>query len=265
MSNSTMLLESNSIPVPVQLAQKLAEEHKSWGVSAAVFVQQLHYWTLKESGELIDGKRWIYNSYEKWREQLCWLTDYGFRKVKQLLIDAGIILVQQLGLRQEGRDRSCWYALNYEHEWLKPLQDAHPLNYSTDGQVDCATDASVNCATDHIESEITPENTSDIEAQEEKSFPQEEKENRLTPEQLIEKYYDQLKIYRINPLIWRDETLVENPLFKPVLTALAKVPPLVAERGIQSFLSWMRSATDSQVESIYKDRYKALIAYIRKW
>jgi uncharacterized Zn finger protein (UPF0148 family) len=156
-----MLLESNSIPVPTQLAQKLATTFKSWGVSAAVFVQQLHYWTLKESGEQIDGKRWIYNSYEKWRNQLRWLTDYGFRKIKQLLIDEGIILVKQLRLREQGRDRTCWYAINYEHEYLQGL-----ILDSTDGEVDCATDGEVDCATNHIETKITANSSSETTTEE---------------------------------------------------------------------------------------------------
>lgn len=108
-----------SIPLPVSLAAGLQSAFKSLTAASALFVQQLHYWTGKQLGEIVDGRRWIYNSYEKWRFQMPWLSDYGFRKVRQLLVDAGIILVEQLGLREQGRDRSCWYALNYEHELIK--------------------------------------------------------------------------------------------------------------------------------------------------
>jgi hypothetical protein len=43
----------------------------------------LHYWTGKQLGEEVGGRRWIYNSYEKWRFQMPWLSDYGFRKVRR--------------------------------------------------------------------------------------------------------------------------------------------------------------------------------------
>jgi len=107
-----------SIPLPVQLAGKLQSEFKSLTASAALFIQQLHYWTCKQFGKIVEGRRWIYNSYQKWRDQMPWLSDYGFRKVRRLLVEAGIVKVEQLGLREQGRDRSCWYALNYEHEFL---------------------------------------------------------------------------------------------------------------------------------------------------
>ncbi len=97
-----------SIPLPVNLAGGLQSTFKSLTAASALFVQQLHYWTGKQLGEEVGGRRWIYNSYEKWRFQMPWLSDYGFRKVRQLLVDAGIILVEQLGLRDGGRDRSCW-------------------------------------------------------------------------------------------------------------------------------------------------------------
>lgn len=121
-----------SILLPVNLAGKLQSTFKSLTAPGALFVQQLHYWTGKQLGEVHKGRRWIYNSYEKWRFQMPWLSDYGFRKVRQMLIDAGIILVEQLGLREQGRDRSCWYALNYEHELL-----ADDPWFSTSPSVDC--------------------------------------------------------------------------------------------------------------------------------
>lgn len=131
---------------------------------------------------------------------------------------------------------------------------------STDGEVDCSTSASVECATNDIETDTSSETTSDIQMQEEKSFPQEEKESRLTPEQLVEKYYDQLKFYQIYPLIWRDDQLVKNPCFEPVLKALTKVPPLVAERAIQAFLQWVRSAKN--VDDLYSVLESAIY---KKW
>ncbi|MDJ0577122.1 MAG: hypothetical protein QNJ65_18420 [Xenococcaceae cyanobacterium MO_234.B1] len=35
-------------------------------INAAVIIQQLHYWLRKDVGVVIDGVRWVYNSFESW-------------------------------------------------------------------------------------------------------------------------------------------------------------------------------------------------------
>ena len=35
-------------------------------INAAVIIQQLHYWLQKDVGVVIDGVRWVYNSFESW-------------------------------------------------------------------------------------------------------------------------------------------------------------------------------------------------------
>ncbi len=49
-------------------------------INAAVIIQQLHYWLNKNVGVIIDGIRWIYNSFESWvKEQFKWLSVWKFR------------------------------------------------------------------------------------------------------------------------------------------------------------------------------------------
>ncbi|OWY62832.1 hypothetical protein B7486_56305, partial [cyanobacterium TDX16] len=92
-------------------------------------VQQIHYYMSQQFGSvpnqvketLVDGRRWIFKSYESWKQTFPWLTDYAFRKVRLLLVELGLIEVKQLGLRQSGRDRTCWYTVNYEHPFLQQL------------------------------------------------------------------------------------------------------------------------------------------------
>ena len=35
-------------------------------INAEVIIQQLHYWLQKDVGVVIDGVRWVYNSFESW-------------------------------------------------------------------------------------------------------------------------------------------------------------------------------------------------------
>lgn len=113
----SMLLESNSIPLPIELAVQLREYLKTRASDAALFVQQLHYWISKKQGLLHDGKRWIYNSYDEWREQLRWLTEWDFRVITSTLKAHGLIEFKQLA--SDKRDRTGYYTINYDHDWIK--------------------------------------------------------------------------------------------------------------------------------------------------
>ncbi|OWY64395.1 hypothetical protein B7486_47590 [cyanobacterium TDX16] len=103
-----------------------------------------------------DGRRWIYKSYESWRTEVFpWLSDYAFRKVRSLLVGLGLIEVKQLGLRQSGRDRTCWYTVNYEHPFLQQL-------ISPDPQRDHSTDADGSNSTVDEGERAVSESHSDI-------------------------------------------------------------------------------------------------------
>lgn len=123
------LLLPNSIPTPVDLAIKLREDLKTRASDAAMFLQQVHYWLTKEEGFLYteeeEGQppqthRWIWNTYQQWREkQFPWWTDWDFRVITKKLRELDLIVFKQL--KDCGRDRTGCYRLNYEHKWLKAL------------------------------------------------------------------------------------------------------------------------------------------------
>ncbi|OWY59298.1 hypothetical protein B7486_75330, partial [cyanobacterium TDX16] len=132
--------------------------------NCAAFVQQIHFYITQEFGSIPsqvkqmceDGRRWIYKSYESWRTEVFpWLSDYAFRKVRALLVELGLIEVEQLGLRQQGRDRTCWYTVNYEHPFLQQL-------ISPDPQRDNSTDADGSNSTVDEGERAVSESHSDI-------------------------------------------------------------------------------------------------------
>lgn len=152
-------LQPNSVPVPITLAQKLTPLLNHLAPTAAMLVQQIHYWIGKGGGDIYEERRWIYNAFTKWKKDFSWLTDYSFRKIKRILSELGIIKAKQLGLRQHGRDRSCWYTLDYQHEFIKDsLKDSH--SKSTDGTEAISTDGIVDKSTHH-NNKTTPNTTSE--------------------------------------------------------------------------------------------------------
>ncbi len=84
-----------------EIAEKLED------INAAVILQQLHYWLQKDVGVVIDGVRWVYNSFESWvRNQFKWLSVWQFRKSMSLLRSLGIVNV----IRYKAK---CWNQTNY--------------------------------------------------------------------------------------------------------------------------------------------------------
>ena len=91
-----------------EIASKLED------INAAVIIQQLHYWMGKENtGVVIDGVRWVYNSFESWvRTQFKWLSVWQFRKSMSLLRSLEIVKVIRYKARQW--NQTNYYTLNYK-------------------------------------------------------------------------------------------------------------------------------------------------------
>lgn len=84
-------------------------------MNAAIIVQQLHYWIQleKDVGVIIDGLKWVYNSFPEWvREQFKWLSTWQFRKSMQLLRDLGIVKV--IRYRAKKYDQTNYYTIDYD-------------------------------------------------------------------------------------------------------------------------------------------------------
>ena len=84
------------------------------GKSEAIFLQQLHYWltTDNKMGTILDGQRWIYNSYKSWAENLRIYSESTIRRAISKLEKLGIILTQNLNKKRS--DHTKWYTINYD-------------------------------------------------------------------------------------------------------------------------------------------------------
>ena len=80
-------------------------------INAAVIVQQLHYWMGKEEvGTIINGIKYIYNSFNDWVKQFPWLSVWQFRKAMKLLRDLEIVEVIRYKSKQW--NQTNYYTLN---------------------------------------------------------------------------------------------------------------------------------------------------------
>lgn len=103
---------------PIVLYPSLA---KALGVNQAAIFQQLHYLLTatkvgKSKYNLVDGKWWVYNTYEEWQEYFIWLSVSAIKQMFLALEDLGIVISQQ-GVKK-ATDRRKWYTIDYD-AWQK--------------------------------------------------------------------------------------------------------------------------------------------------
>jgi DnaD/phage-associated family protein len=101
---SKLLLDESPILVLPSLAEKV-------GLNEAIFIQQLHYW-LKDSKNIRDSHKWVYNTYEEWSEQFPW---WSVRTVKRIItgLENNEYIITG-NYNQLKIDKTKWYRINYE-------------------------------------------------------------------------------------------------------------------------------------------------------
>ncbi len=113
MSNILSISSLDNRHFSAEIATKLGD------INAAVIIQQLHYWLQKDVGVIIDGIRWIYNSFEAWvKEQFKWLSVWKFRQAMSLLRSLGIVKV--IRYKAKEWNQTNYYTLDYDrlHDFL---------------------------------------------------------------------------------------------------------------------------------------------------
>lgn len=99
----SILFNEQPLVINVELAMVI-------GLNEAIVLQQIHYWMSKGSGIEHDGVKWIYNTYEQWKEQFpFWSTD-TIKRALTTLNTKGLVRVEQLN--KSKHDRTNYYTIN---------------------------------------------------------------------------------------------------------------------------------------------------------
>lgn len=80
------------------------------GLNEAIFLAKLHELS-KESKNVIDGFRWIYNSFDGWVRYFPYWTPRTIRKAAESLKAQGLIFIENHNKMKY--DRTFWYRVNY--------------------------------------------------------------------------------------------------------------------------------------------------------
>lgn len=103
---SKWLFDSHPIVVDRELT-------KAFGLNEAIVLQQLNYWLNGKSAKLINGRKWIYNSYKQWQEDN--FPFWSLATVRRAIENCekkGLIITDNFN--KAGFDKTKWYSIDYE-------------------------------------------------------------------------------------------------------------------------------------------------------
>jgi hypothetical protein len=97
------------------------------GRSAAIVLQQLHYWISSPAryGNVEEDKRWIYNTYEEWQSQIKVFSTKTIQRAFKKLGDSGLVLSKKMNKKASDQTKS--YTIDYEK--LSELVDVDESNF----------------------------------------------------------------------------------------------------------------------------------------
>ncbi|MBM7592214.1 DnaD domain-containing protein [Brevibacillus fulvus] len=101
---SHLLLDEEPLIIMPSLA-------KAIGLNESIVVQQLHYW-LRKAGKVIQGRKWVYNTYKEWQEQFPFWSEVTVRRIITSLEKRGIVLAENFN--EMRADKTKWYTIDYE-------------------------------------------------------------------------------------------------------------------------------------------------------
>lgn len=82
------------------------------GLNESIFLQQLHYW-LQKSNHVVNGKKWVYNTYNSWREQMPFWSLSTIKRTISNLQKKDYLIVDRFN--KAGFDKTNWYSIDYDN------------------------------------------------------------------------------------------------------------------------------------------------------
>ena len=92
---------------PLVLLPTLAEVI---GLNEALVLQQMQYW-LSRSDKVIDGRRWIYNTYDEWVDQFPFWSKNTIKRTILNLEMRGLVI--SANHNKAKFDKTKWYTIDY--------------------------------------------------------------------------------------------------------------------------------------------------------
>ncbi|MCH6265342.1 conserved phage C-terminal domain-containing protein [Neobacillus citreus] len=119
---SKLLINENPVMIIPSLAVKI-------GLNEAVILQQIHYW-VHGSRHVIEGRKWIFNTYKDWQEQLPFWSESTIKRAIHSLEKQGLLLSGNWN--RSKMDKTKWYTIDYQR--LEELTESEPMNPSEEPQ-----------------------------------------------------------------------------------------------------------------------------------
>ena len=91
------------------------------GLNEAMIFNQLDYWFEKVKGRDIRGERWVYITYEQWKEQFPVWSIRTIKNIVKNLRKIGLITVEMENQLIRSRNSTLHYQIDREHEILVKL------------------------------------------------------------------------------------------------------------------------------------------------
>ncbi|PLT33504.1 conserved phage C-terminal domain-containing protein [Bacillus sp. V5-8f] len=101
---SHLIIEDKTLLIITSLAVKI-------GLNEAVMLQQVHYW-LSKSQHWIEGRKWVYNTYEDWHKQMPFWSVSTIKRTVKVLEKSGYLISERFN--HSRMDQTKWYTIDYE-------------------------------------------------------------------------------------------------------------------------------------------------------
>lgn len=111
---SRLLINESPVMIIPSLATKI-------GLNEAVVLQQIHYW-LGISKHTIEGRTWVYDTYEEWQKQFPFWSVSTIKRTIRSLEMLGYLLSENWN--EMKMDKTKWYSIEYEK--MQELEDDQP-------------------------------------------------------------------------------------------------------------------------------------------
>ena len=153
---------------PLQVLPSLAEKI---GLNEAIVLQQIHYWlNPAHNKNFINGRHWVYNSYEEWQKQFPFWSKDTLKRAMTSLEKRSLIITEKFN--EDKFDHRKWYSINYEVlQGLEGCTDRSVQNAPIDERGNASFDGgklpssmSADCTEHNNDQRLPPKTTSETTA-----------------------------------------------------------------------------------------------------